>query len=69
MKFFNISIDVEKDLKSSRFQGVEIGLKCFERLMDKHKIVPTLFVTGEVVSKYGGYLKKLQDSFLKFLIS
>lgn len=61
MKRFNISVDVERDIRTGSFNGVEKGLKYLEKLMDKYKIKPTLFVTGEVVLKYGSYLKKLQD--------
>lgn len=62
MTFVNISVDVERDLHSENYLGVIGGLKIFERIVEKYKIKPTLFVTGEVIEKYGEIFKKLQDS-------
>ena len=61
MTFVNISVDVERDLHSGDYLGITEGLKTFEKIVEKYKIKPTLFVTGEVIEKYGEIFKKLQD--------
>ena len=61
MTFVNISVDVERDLHSGDYLGITEGLKTFEKIVEKYKIKPTLFVTGEVIEKQGEIFKKLQD--------
>lgn len=46
------TIDVEKDLHSDSYKSITLGLKRFEKLCDKYKIEPILFVTGECIEKY-----------------
>lgn len=60
MKRFNISLDVEQDLHSSKFSGVDKGLLIFEKIMDKHNIKPTLFVTGKALEHNPGLFKRLK---------
>ncbi|MBI2498672.1 polysaccharide deacetylase family protein [Candidatus Woesearchaeota archaeon] len=62
MTFVNISVDVERDLHSGDYLGVTEGLKIFEKIVEKYKIKPTLFVTGEVIEKYGEIFKRLQNN-------
>ncbi|MBI4154681.1 polysaccharide deacetylase family protein [Candidatus Woesearchaeota archaeon] len=61
MTLVNISVDVERDLHNENYLGVTEGLKTFEKIVEKYKIKPTLFATGEIVEKYGDLFKKYQD--------
>ena len=62
MTLVNISVDVERDLHSGAYLGITEGLKTFEKIVEKYKIKPTLFVTGEVIEKYGDIFKSLQNN-------
>lgn len=46
------SIDVERDIHKKSSEGVTKGLKEFEKLCDRNKILPVLFVTGEILEEH-----------------
>ncbi|MFA6023173.1 MAG: polysaccharide deacetylase family protein [Candidatus Pacearchaeota archaeon] len=54
-----ITIDVEKDIHSEDYLGVSEGLAKFEKLADKHKIKPILFVNADCIIKYPEIFRKL----------
>lgn len=43
------TIDTERDLHSENYDGITSGLKKFEKICDKNKVKPTLFVTGKTL--------------------
>ncbi len=53
------SIDVEKDLHTGKYKGIREGLRVFEKICDKHKIKPTLFIVGECIKDNAELFKKL----------
>lgn len=55
------SVDVEKDIHQNNYDGVKVGLKRFEKLCDKYKIKPVLFVTGECVKDNPLVFKKFKS--------
>jgi peptidoglycan/xylan/chitin deacetylase (PgdA/CDA1 family) len=55
-----VSIDVERDLKEKTFKGAE-GLDNILSLFKKYDIPATLFVTGEVLEKYGDLIKQFSQ--------
>ncbi len=59
MKNMIISVDVERDLHGKSYLGITEGLVRLEKLCDKYKIKPVLFVTGECIEKYPKIFKKL----------
>ena len=56
-----VSIDVEKDLEKDSFNGVE-NLDKILSIFKKHGVSTTLFVLGEVLSRYPDKFKKLASS-------
>jgi len=58
---FNISVDVERDLHSGYFKGVEEGLKELDGILSRHNVKATLFVTGEVFVKYKKLFKEYEE--------
>jgi len=52
------SVDVEKDLHSGGYNSIRYGLKEFEKLCDRHKIKPVLYITSNCI-------KDNKDIFLK----
>lgn len=54
-----LSVDVEADLHTGKYVGVNSGLKKFEELCDKYEIQPILFVTAEALKQNPGLFKKL----------
>ena len=59
MRRTTFSVDVEKDLHGEGYKGITFGLKKFEIICDKNKIMPVLFVTGDCVLKYPSIFKRL----------
>lgn len=53
------SVDVESDLHTGNYSGINIGLNKFEKLCDKYKINPTLFVVGRVLKDNPNIFKRL----------
>ena len=54
-----ISIDVEPDLHTGKYISITQGLKIFEKLCDKYKIKPILFVTADCIKKYPKLFNRL----------
>ncbi|MDO8460291.1 MAG: polysaccharide deacetylase family protein [Nanoarchaeota archaeon] len=54
------TIDVEPDLHDHQYKGITEGLKKFEKICDKHKIKPILFVTADCIKKYPEIFKRLE---------
>jgi len=53
------SIDVEPDLHDDGNRGINEGLVEFEKLCDKYKIKPVLFVVGALIIKHKNLFKRL----------
>jgi len=53
------TIDVEPDLHTLKYRGIEQGLVVAEELFDKYNIKPVLFVTGDCIKKYPSTFKRL----------
>jgi hypothetical protein len=49
LRYSIFTIDVEKDLHTLKLEGVDKGLSILDKLLSKHKIKATFFVTGEVL--------------------
>lgn len=43
------SVDVEPDLHDGRFRGIQEGLAEFEKICDRHKVRPALFVVASLL--------------------
>lgn len=54
------TIDVEPDLHTGDYKGIQEGLKNFEILCDKHNIKPILFITGNCIKDNKEIFKRLQ---------
>ncbi len=52
------SVDVEPDLHSKAYFGIKKGLKEFEKVCDKYKVRPILFITADCAEKYPLIFKK-----------
>jgi peptidoglycan-N-acetylglucosamine deacetylase len=53
------TVDVEADLHNPSYLGVIEGLKAFEKICDKNKVTPILFVTCNCIIAYPLIFKKL----------
>lgn len=53
------SVDVEPDLHGGKQKGVRDGLIRFEKICNKHKVKPALFVIASLISKNRGLFKRL----------
>lgn len=53
------TVDVELDLHDNGNRSVSQGLLRFEKICDKHKVKPVLFVVGGIVKKNKKILKRL----------
>lgn len=53
------TIDVEPDLHGQKDRGIREGLLKFEKICDKHKIKPILFVVASLISKHESLFKRL----------
>lgn len=62
MKTCFLTIDVEKRERDGSFEGVEKLEKMLD-VFEKHKVNATLFVTGEVLERYSGLVKKWSEGF------
>src|SRR3989344_3768206 len=47
-----ISFDIEPDLHTSKYKGITDGLKTIIKILDKHRIKATFFITCDVIEKY-----------------
>lgn len=62
MKICFLTIDIEKKEENGSFEGVEQ----LDRMLDvfkKHNVNATLFITGEVLERYSGLIKKWAEDF------
>ena len=53
------SVDVEEDLHTGKHGGIVLGLRRFEKICDRKKVRPVLFVVGTLVKKHKSLLRRL----------
>jgi len=53
------SVDVERDLHTEKFDGIEKGIPKLIKILEKYLIKATFFVTGETIKKYPLLFKNL----------
>ena len=55
------SIDVERDLHTGKDKGIKQGLLRFEKICDKHKVKPVLFIVSSLVKEHKDLFKRLSN--------
>ena len=55
------SVDVEPDLRSYNYESITEGLPLLEKILNKYKIKPTLFITCDCLEKYPKIFKRLKN--------
>ena len=61
MKEISFTVDVEPDLRTNKYKSIIPGLLELEKLLDKYKVKPTLFVTCDCIEKYPILFKRLKN--------
>ena len=57
----SLTFDVEKDLHSSTYNGLEFGIPALLQILNKHKIKATFFVPAQLLKKFPDYLLFLKN--------
>lgn len=57
----SFTIDVERDLRTGEYEGIEEGIPKILDILDFYKIKATLFVTGEILERYPQLFKKIRE--------
>lgn len=57
----SLTFDVEPDLHSGKFEGVEKGIPIIKEILDKHKIKATFFTACCCIEKYPEMFRKLKQ--------
>lgn len=60
MKKISITFDVEPDLHTGDYKGVEKGIVLASKILEKYKIKATFFTTCDCIEKYPKIFQKLQ---------